>query len=160
MVLTQREKRLIFALAALLAVVAVFALVRGLVGFQRGLAEQLDVERRMLAQVQALDGELAQLERSKRTRGLEGSLIGYMEQLADRAGLKSRVQLNPITQNTAARIQAIDLKADQITLDEMVKLMYTIENAEFILVIDQVEISPSFKEKDLLRVSLRVLAQT
>ena len=160
MVLTQLEKRLISMLAALLAAVVVVAVLRGLVGFQRGLAEQVDVDRRTLSQVQALDGELAQLERSKRTRGLEGSLIGYMEQLADRAGLKSRVQLNPITQNAAARVQAIDLKVDQITLDEMLKLLYTIENAEFILVIDQVEISPSFKEKDLLRVSLRVLAQT
>ncbi len=160
MVLTQREKRLVAALAGLLALLGLYAALHGLVRFQSGLAEQLDVDRRLLTQVQALDGEMAVLERSKRTRGLEGSLIGYMEQLADRAGLKARVQLNPITQSAAARVQAIDVKVDQMTLDEMVRFVYTIENAEFILVIDQMEISPSFKEKDLLRVSLRVLAQT
>ena len=158
--LTRRERLLIALLAALLAALALFSALRGLAAFQGGLAEQVDVSRRMLVQVQALDGELALLERSKRTKGLEGSLIGYMEQLADRAGLKARVQLNPITQGAAGRAQAIDVKVDQLTLDEMVQLVYTIENAEFILVIDQVDVSPSFKDKDLLRLSLRVLAQT
>jgi len=160
MVLTQREKLLIALLGALIAIVAVFLGLRGLGKLQEGIAQQVDADRRTLEQVQALDAELVRLERGKRTRGIEGSLIGYMEQLTDRAGLKSRVQLNPITQTSGAKVQAIDLKVDQMTLDEMLRLLYTIENAEFILVVDQVEISPSFKEKDLLRVSLRVLAQT
>jgi len=159
MVLTQRERLLIGALAALLAVLAVLGALRGLAGFQRGLAEEVDGARHQFAQALALDLELTQIERAKNAKGLEGSLIGYMEQLADRAGLKARVQLNPIGQAGAARVQAIDVKADQVTLDELLRLMYTIENAEYILVVDQVEISPSFKEKDLLRVSLRVLAR-
>ena len=158
--LNPREKLLVGALAALLVVLAVFGALRGLARFQEGIAEQLDVDRRTLLQVQALDAELAQMERGKRTKGLEGSLIGYMEQLADRAGLKSRVQLNPITQVSATKVQAIDLKVDQMTLDETLRLLYTIENAEYILVVDQLEVGPSFKEKDLLRVSLRVLAQS
>lgn len=157
--LSQRERLLISALGALLVLLGLWAGLRGMVKWQDGIAEQLETDRRTLIQVQAMDAELARLERAKRTRGFEGSLIGYMEQLTDRAGLKSRVQLNPITQTSGTRVQAIDLKIDQMTLDEMQRLLYTIENAEFILVVDQVDISPSFKEKDLLRVSLRVLAQ-
>jgi hypothetical protein len=160
MALNKREKLLVGILAAFLAVIALFAGLRGMAGLQDGIAEQLEADRRTLIQVQGLDAELARLERSKRTRGLEGSLIGYMEQLTDRAGLKARVQLNPITQAAGAKVQAIDLKVDQMTLDETLRLLYTIENAEFILVLDQVEISPSFKDKDLLRLTLRVLAQT
>lgn len=159
MVLTRREKLLLAVLAIFLVAGGAAAGLRGLVKYHQELAGQVEAARRTLQQAQAYDVELTRIERNKRTRGLEGSLTGYMEQLADRAGLKTRVQLNPITQAAGAKIHAVDVRVDQLTLDEAVRLLYTIENAEFTLVIDQLELSRSFKEKDLLRMSLRVLAQ-
>jgi hypothetical protein len=160
MVLTRREKLLLAVLALLGMAIGMVMGLRGLAKYQQELAAKLDAAQRTLRQVQAYDVELARIERSKRTRGLDGSLTGYMEQLADRAGVKTRVQLNPITQAAGAKTQVIDVRVDQLTLDETLRFLYTIENAELILVIDQLELSRSFKEKDLLRVSLRVLAQS
>jgi hypothetical protein len=157
--LSAREKTLVGALAGLLAVLALALGANGLARYREGLVQQVELNRRMLEQLQALDAELSQ-SGAQRGRGLQTSLIGYMEQLADRAGMKPKVQLNPITQAQGARLQAVEVKADQLTLDDLVKLVYTIENAEYVLVIDQLEIAPSFKEKDLIRLTMRVLAQS
>jgi hypothetical protein len=158
-VLNERERMLVMALAGVVAILIPLLGVSGLLGYQSRLAGQVETNRRQLAEALALDAELTRLERSRPARSVEGSLIGYLEQLSDRAGVKQRVQLNPVSQSQPGRAQAVDVRLDQATLDELVRLLYAIENADAMLVIEQVEVSQSFKEKDLLRVSLRVLGQ-
>ena len=41
----------------------------------------------------------------------------------------------------------------------MIAFIYSVENSDPVLVLDQLDISPSFRARDLLRVTMRVLSQ-
>jgi hypothetical protein len=152
--LSEREKVLLIALGAtLLLLLGVWGL-RGLAGVQRDLAEQLDSERETLSQLQTLD---AQADRSGGPRQAGRSLAATMEDLLSRTGMRDRIQLNPVTQT--GKTQAMEVKAEQLTLDEMVRLVYSIDNPDVPVQVDQLEVGPSFRDKELLRVSLRVVGQ-
>jgi len=156
--LNEREKLLLKVLAGVLAVALPLIIGGSLWRYQNRLAAEVETSRRLLTEAMTLDAELARMDRSRGSPAAAGgSLIGYLEQLADRAGVKQRVQLNPVSQNQPGRAQSVDVRLDTATLDEMVRLIYAIENAEVNLAIEQVEVAPSFKEKDLLRVSVRVI---
>jgi len=161
MVLSTREKLLIGLLVALLLGLGLFLGVRSVTGRLAELRSRLVVQEAMLQKAAALTAELQRLQqpeparRTPRTR----SLIGYVEQLADRAGVRDRVQLNLIAQESRSGLQGLDIKVERLSLDEMVHFLYSLEDADYRLVIDQLELSPSFRDKDLLRLSLRVLAR-
>jgi hypothetical protein len=53
----------------------------------------------------------------------------------------------------------MEIKAEQLTLDEIVRLVYTVESPDVPVLIEQFEVGPSFRDKELLRVSIRVLGQ-
>ncbi len=113
----------------------------------------------MLERTQALHAELRRQRTAQvRTPVRSGSLIAYVEQFAERIGVKDRVQLNLLPREANGDLQGLDVKVDRLTLDELVQLLYTLEDAEQRLVIDQLELSPSFRDKQLLRLSMRILA--
>jgi hypothetical protein len=161
MVLSTREKLLIGLLVALLLGLGMFLGVRGATARLAELRSRVTVQEAMLQKAAAVTGELRRLQqpdaakRTPRTR----SLIGYVEQLADRAGVRDRVQLNLIAQETRSGLQGLDIKVEQLSLDEMVHFLYSLEDADYRLVIDQLEVGPSFRDKALLRLSMRVLAR-
>ena len=90
---------------------------------------------------------------------LSQPLIGYVETLTERIQLKDKVQLNVMPGQISGGFQGVELKVDEISLDEMSHLIFTLEKAIPPLVIDQLEMSPAFREKDLLRMTLRILAR-
>jgi len=161
MVLSTREKLLIVVLVALLLALGLWFGLRGLTGHLADLQGRVRVQEALLQRATTMNAELTRMQqpaaarRSPRAR----SLIGYVEQLADRVGVRERIQLNLLPPDPRAGLQGLDVKVERLSLDEMVNLLYTMEDAEYRLVIDQLELSPSFRDKDLLRLSMRVLAR-
>jgi general secretion pathway protein M len=161
MVLSTREKLLVALLAVLLLGTGAYFGVEGLRERLAGLEERVGRQEALVRRAAALVSEAQRLEQA----GLRGqstpsrSLIGYVEQLADRVGVRDRIQLNLMQRDPGSDFQGLDIRVDRLSLDEMVRMLYTLENAEYRLMIDQLEISPSFRDKDLLRLSMRVLAR-
>ncbi|MFI5399668.1 MAG: type II secretion system protein GspM [SAR324 cluster bacterium] len=153
--LSERERLLLAALAAVLAAAAALWGLQALGGYQHALAAQLDSDRATLNELRALDAEL---ERSGGQRlQAPRSLAATLEDLLSRTGMRDRIQLNPVTQSGTDRIQAMEVKAEQLTLDEMVRLVYVMESPDLPVSIEQFEVGPSFRDKEMLRVTMRVL---
>ncbi|MFI5400121.1 MAG: type II secretion system protein GspM [SAR324 cluster bacterium] len=152
--LSERERLLLGALAAVLVVVAALWGVQALGGYQRALAEQLDADRATLSELRALDAEL---EGPAGQGQAARSLAATLEDLLSRTGMRDRIQLNPVTQSGSKSVQAMEVKAEQLTLDETVRLVYIMESPGVSVSIEQLDVGPSFRDKEMLRVSLRVL---
>jgi hypothetical protein len=154
--LSEREKGLLIALGAVLLLLAGLWGMRVLGGYQRDLVAKLEADQETLTQLRVLS---ADVERPG-GQGTGGrSLAATLEDLLSRTGLRDRIQLNPVTQASGGRVQSMEIKAEQLTLDEMVRLVYTMEGPDVPLLIEQFDIGPSFRDKDLLRVTIRVLGQ-
>jgi hypothetical protein len=158
MVLTNRERGLIALLVVALLATGVYFALRAMQAYESQLSRRIAGQEIQVNQVSALRQELQRLQAQPQGAVLTGPLIGYVEGLADRIQLKDRIQLNAVPAQTLQDAQGVELKVDKLTLDEMVNLLYVLENAEPAVVIDQLELGPSFSSKDLLRLSMRVLA--
>lgn len=159
MLLSTREKLLIVILVALLLCIGLFFTARSMLEYERGLERRILAQTSWLQKASALSAELSRLQRPRRRKVRTRSLIGYVEQLADRIRLKDRIQLNLIARDAASGLQGIDIKVDRLTLDEMVNLLYSLENADLPLVVNRLELSRSFRDKELLRLSMRVVTR-
>lgn len=161
MVLSTREKLLIALLAAMLMGLGVYLGVQNLHDRLVELRSRTELRTALLQKGLQVRAELQRLQRAGTQRHTvhTRSLISYVEQLADGVGLRDRIQLNAIPQDSNSDVQGVDLKVDRMTLDEMVSLLYSLEDADYRLIVDQLDLSPSFRDKDLLRLSVRVLAR-
>jgi hypothetical protein len=161
MVLSTREKALIGVLLALLVALGLYFGVKGVTGRLAALRSRVDVQEALLARAVAMDGEVLRMQQPRKARRAprNRSLIGYVEQLADRVNVRDRIQLNLIARDSRSGLEGLDIKVEQLSLDEFTQLLYTLEDAEYRLIIDQLDVSPSFRDKNLLRLSMRVLAR-
>ena len=158
MTLATREKQLIGLLAIILAVSVLFLGVQRIAAFNASVERRIAQQSAMLEQASVLSARLGRLSREERTDAPRASLIGHLEQLAGRTGLQSRIQLNPQTVTGGDNLEAADIRVDDLTLDELVQFIHLIEDSRPQLVIDRVDISPTFRGRQLLRLNLRVLA--
>lgn len=158
MVLSTREKVLIAAAVVAVLLGGLYFAARGVRAYETGLRQRIERQENVLRQARALRTELERLQGRAGGPTLNRPLIGYLERLAQRAQLGDRIQLNAVPQQVTAGLQGVEVKVDNLTLDELVDLLYIVENAEPKVVIDQMELSPAFREKDLLRLTMRVLA--
>jgi type II secretory pathway component PulJ len=161
MVLSTREKLLIALLVALLLALGLFFAAKGLHGHLADLQSRVRVQEALLQKAAVMTAELQRLQPApgRRPARQQRSPISYVEQLADRVGVRDRIQLNLIPQDSRSNLQGLDIKLERLSLDETVNFLYTLENADYRLIIDQFDLSPSFRDKDLLRLSMRVLAR-
>lgn len=159
MLLSAREKMLIALLGCVLVVAAVFFAYRGLRGYEDTLDGRIQSAQAALRQATLLREEMARLQAGPHIEPLRQPLLGYLERLARQEGLADRLQLNLMPQDRSKNLEAVEVKLDSLTLDEMVGIVHAIESSRPPLIIDQFEISPSFRSRELLRVTLRVLAQ-
>jgi Type II secretion system (T2SS), protein M len=161
LVLSTREKLLIALLAGLLVLLGLWFGIQGLHGHVTELRSRVAGREALLAKAAALTAELQRMQKPavRRQPVRTRSLISYVEQLADGLGLRDRIQLNALPQDTTSNLQGVNVKIERMTLDELVNLLYSMENADDRLIIDQFDLSPSFRDKDLLRLSMRVLAR-
>lgn len=160
MVLSQREKRLIVFLGGLVGLTILYFGISSIIGYGENMSRKIERREALLSRATVLTATLNPSGvRSRRRGSRKGSLIGYAEQLAGQNALKSRIQLNRVPVDKTRGIEAIDIKLDQLSLDEAVGFIHAIENSQPVLVVDQMELNNSFRSKQLLRLSLRVLAQ-
>jgi hypothetical protein len=160
MVLSSREKLLILLLAVLAVGAIVYYALSSLVDYEDKLSRNILRREATLTKAKVLKASLTGANgRSTRAGTLRGSLIGHIEQLAARNALKDRIRLNRVPVDKSRGVQAVDIKLDQLSLDETVGFIHAIEHSRPVLVVDQMEITSSFRSKQLLRLSLRVLAQ-
>ncbi len=160
MVLSAREKLLIAFLLVFMIGMALFYGVQGFRDMEEELQNRISTQESYLHRAMAIMGELEKLERLPQRRVRSRSLIGFVEQLANKINLKDRIQLNLIPKDNRSGLQGLNIKVDGLTLDEMVDLIYALESAEMPLMIQQFEMNPSFRNRDLLRLTLRVLARS
>ncbi|MDH4248294.1 MAG: hypothetical protein OEW39_10800 [Deltaproteobacteria bacterium] len=159
MVLSQREKMLVGLLAVLLVMGVFYFSGRALRVQEQALKERITRQEEIIRQVTALQQKRTRLGVLPQSLPLTQPLIGYVETLSDRSSLKGRVQLNVVPGQISGDFQGVELKVDDLSLDELSFLIFTLESANPPLVIDQLELSPAFREKDLLRLTMRVLAR-
>lgn len=160
MVLSQREKYLVLLLGVLVALTVAYFALSAILGYGDDLGRKIQRREALLSRARVLTATVSRSTgRSRSKKKLNGSLIGYAEQLAGQNNLKDRIQLNRVPMDKSRGIEAIDIKLDQLSLDEAVGFIHTIENSKPALVVDQMEITTSFRSKELLRIRLRVLAQ-
>jgi hypothetical protein len=160
MVLSAREKLLIAFLLVFMIGMVLFYGVQGFRDMEEELQNRISTQESYLHRAMAIIGELEKLERLPQRRVRSRSLIGFVEQLANKINLKDRIQLNLIPKDNRSGLQGLNIKVDGLTLDEMVDLIYALESAEMPLMIQQFEMNPSFRNRDLLRLTLRVLARS
>ncbi len=158
MTLSTREKQLIGVLVIILVLGVLFLGTQRISAFNASVDRRIAQQSAMLEQASVLSARLNRLSRDDRANVPRASLIGHLEQLAGRTGLQSRVQLNPQTVTGGDNLEAADIRVDDLTLDELVQFVYLIEDSRPQVVIDRVDISPTFRGKHLLRLNLRVLA--
>ena len=160
MVLSNREKGLIAVLVLLLVLSGVY------LGIQKALevrqAKHNSILRRqaILTEAEVLKAQLAVFSRGSVRKVRAGSLISHVEKLAARISLNDQVQLNLLPQDKDRGVQGVEIKVNNLTLDDMVKLVHALESSPQQLIIDQMELSPAFRAQDLLRLSMRVLARS
>jgi type II secretory pathway component PulM len=159
MYLSAREKALLAAMAALLVLGGALLAWRAVQAYERELALALETTRAQLRQAEALRAEWERLRRAPVVTPLQQPLLGYLEGLAREAALGDRLQLNLVTPDRARALEAVEIKLDALTLDEMIAFIHRIESAPAALIIDHFEVTRSFRSRDLLRVTLRVLAR-
>lgn len=160
MILSQREKLLILLLSVLVGLSIVYFSFSAILGYGDDLSRKIQRREVLLARAKVLSTSLSRSGgRARPRKAFKGSLIGYAERLAGQNALKDRIQLNRVPLDKSRGIEAIDIKLDQLSLDEAVGFVHAIENSRPVLVVDQMEITNSFRSKQLLRMSLRVMAQ-
>jgi len=159
MVLSRREKMLIAGLGALVALLMIYFVISQFRGYRENLERTITQHTAMLNKAKVLSSDLAVQKRNPATKAKIASLIGHIEKLAEKNALKERLQMNRVPLDKNKGVEGVDIKLDQLNLDQVVSFLYLLENSRPQLVIDQLEIDPSFREKNHLRISLRVLAQ-
>lgn len=161
MVLSKREKLLIAGLAALVVATVFYFLISQIFSYQRDLAQEISRHEFLLNKARVLAASLGPAAAPRSApQNANRSLIGYLERVAAQQGLKERVQLNRVPIDKAKGVEGIDVKLNELSLDDVVRFIYEIENSRPPLVIDQLEITESFRTKKKLRLNVRVLGQT
>jgi len=158
MVLSKREKRLVAGLGALTALLLVYFVVSQFAGYRAELEKDIERRSALLLKARVMAEELSVPISSGANRKIS-SLIGHIEELAGKISLKEKLQMNRVPTDKSKGVEVVDLKLDELNLDQVVSFLYLLENSQPTLVIDQFEINPSFRKKNNLRISVRVLVQ-
>ncbi len=160
MTLSTREKILLLVFAVLAAGTVIYFLGVALQSRNSDLDRKIRRQQALLAKITTLNTQLDRVKKSRpRANVRRPPLIGHIEQLAARVTLKDRIQLNQVPRERTKGMQGIDIKLDNLTLDEMMEFIYVLENSGFGIVVDQLDITWSFRSKKLLRLSMRVLSR-
>jgi len=159
MALSSREKLLLELLVLALAGAALFFVAKEINSYENQLRARIESAEGTLQQVRAAREELDKLQRAPRTPALPQPLLAYLEQLAKRRGLSDRLQLNGVPQDRGKNLEAVEVKLDALALEELLGFVYDVESGNAALGIDLVELTPSFRSRDLIRLTMRVLAQ-
>jgi hypothetical protein len=159
MSLSRRERVLLGMLAGVACLAAAFFTARGVTAHVEGLRTRIETAQSQLQLALAAREELERTQRAPKAGVLREPLLTHLEQIARGRGLSDRLQLNSVPQERGRKLDAVEVKLDSLTLDEMLNFVNDVESSRAAIGIDQFELSPSFRARDLIRLTMRVVVQ-
>ena len=157
--LSKRERYLLLALAVVVVCGVLYFAVAGLRSYEAGLTAKISARESTLRDLQALSAELSRLGNLPKSIPLKVPLIGHVETLSRRFGIDDRVQLNLIPRDKDEGVEIVEAKLDRLTLDEMVKFIHAVEDGVPPMIVEHLELAPSFRSKSLLRLTMRIVVK-
>lgn len=91
----------------------------------------------------------------RKSRGLERSLLGTMEQLARRAEISTKISsMRPIQRGSTTQ-EGIEVEVHDIVLEQMLRFLYLVEG-EGKLLVSRMEVAKEIKNPNRLKLNLEV----
>ena len=166
--LSQRDR---FALAAGAAVVLVVLIVfAGILPYQGAIARvdaRIRVDQRQLQKVEQLRSQFLDLQRRleeadrRLDAGRNFSLFSFIEGITAQVASKENLVYmlpQPASTQDGYREDSVEIKLEKIRLDQLVRLLYDIQNAEAYLQVKNMRVKTRFDNRTLLDVVLTVSA--
>jgi hypothetical protein len=149
--LSQREKGLIFVALVIFIPLLMFRFVFvPIKQEEKSLAAKIESLVMKTDQINLLGQELLFLKRENRAKPV--SLIKKIDSVLEQYQLKARSKI--VLEEQPRGGQRLVLKLDEINLTELARLVYKIENSKPVILIDNIDINLSYKNKKLFRVSM------
>lgn len=149
--LSQREKILVFVAMAILIPLALFRFVlMPIQKRQQDLATGIVSLKNQITQAEVLGQEYRYLQKNTKTQSV--SISKQIDSLLRRNRLKARSKIT--LEEKPGGGQRLVLKLDELNLTELTNIIYQIENSKPVVMIDNIDVNLSFKNKELLRVSM------
>ncbi|MDH5560030.1 MAG: type II secretion system protein GspM [Deltaproteobacteria bacterium] len=156
MELNKREKILILICAAVIIPVLFF---------QYGLYPIIDYKNDLINKIHRTELKLNQLnemgESIRLITGLNSKRTNKLDRIVDNllSQVNIKSQSETVVDDRYKDGQKLVLKLDEINLNELAMTLYRIENQKPSIVIESLELSPSFKNEKLLRANLNLISQ-
>jgi type II secretory pathway component PulM len=155
MSLNQRERTLLIVAIIILLPLLVFRFVLlPIKQHQDNLTTRIKTISRSIEQADLLGQELLFLRNVTRTNPV--SLSKRVDSVLRQENLKARSRIALEEQPNGG--QRLVLKLDEINLTELTTIIYQIENSKPVVMIDNIDIAASFKNKKLFRVSIALIS--
>jgi general secretion pathway protein M len=166
--LNRREKYIIYAAGCLVGLLILVHFVatpffESRKQMQRSLQTkkgELEEMRRLQAEHAAMQEnlQLSKIRLSKREKGF--TLYSFLDRLAGQAGIKDRISsMKPtitIQKNSNYKISRVEMKLDNITLEQLANYLYSVETSKNMVMVKKVSISKKEKKQGLINVILQV----
>lgn len=166
--LNRREKHIIYGAGCLLGLLIIIQFViapffESKNRMQRNLQtkkSELEEMRGLQAEYNALKEklQLSEISLGKRDKGF--TLFSFMDQLAGQAGIKDRISYmkpsNTLQKNSSYKISRVEMKLDNITLEQLSTYLYGIETSANMVMVKKLSITKEEKNDGLINVVLQV----
>lgn len=151
MKLDQREKLLLILAIAIFSPLIIFRYaLQPIQEYQTKQVAKISTLKKKTNQINLLGQELAVLKRENKPQSI--SLGKRIDGMLRRSKLKSRS--STITEAQPGGGQRLILKLNELNLSELYQLLYKIENTKPGILIENIDISPSYQNKKLFRLSM------
>lgn len=120
--------------------------------------EQILAGRTLAGRIKALQGEVASAERKlqgTQSAPLVSTIEGMIAEIAGKTALLG-IRPQPSTPPAGFRQETIEIKLEKIRLEQLVRLLHSIDSAKMALQTESVKMRPRFEDPGLLDVTLVV----
>lgn len=127
---------------------------RRIVKTQRDVRELYTLQRQYQAHKEVLDNINAKLQRQKNF-----AIFSHLEKLAGDTGIRGKiVYMKPTvsTSSDAYEEESVEIKMEGVTLKQLIRYLYQVENSPQFLKIKRLHIKPRFDNRQLLTATFRV----
>lgn len=107
------------------------------------------------AELKELMGLVDSLERRAAASGDKG-LLTFIDQITESIGIKEKLVSQKSAPSASAREEKAEMSFEKLTLNETVNLLYRIDSLPVLLLVNRVEMAPSFDKPDLIMLDMTV----
>jgi hypothetical protein len=117
--------------------------------------EMLALKREYLALKEKIDA----VEKRKRLTGVKG-IVHAVDEIFEPLGLKGKVKsvkpLSTAARDKDGREETAEINVQGATMNEMVNVLYSMENAPMLLLLRKINIKPSFENPEMLNITMTI----